>query len=372
MEKEKKIVASLFKEAGIELNGENPADIRVHNPQFYRRVLADGSLGLGESYMEGWWDAEALDEFANRILRASLHKKVKTLKALPSLIKAMVLNYGGKSKAFVIGERHYDRDTSLFRNMLDKRMVYSCGYWKDARTLDEAQEAKLELVCNKLFLKPGMNVFDIGCGWGSFCKFAAEKYGARTVGVTVSKRQAEFGSELCKGLPVEIRFQDYREITEQEHADRIVSIGMFEHVGYKNYRVFMKVVHRLLKKGGLFMLQTVGGNESAVTLDPWMGKYIFPNALVPSIKQIGASIEGLFVMEDWHSFSADYDKTLMSWFRNFDASWGELKSQFGEMFYRMWKYYLLVSAGAFRSGYNQLWQIVLSKEVPSGHYSPVR
>jgi cyclopropane-fatty-acyl-phospholipid synthase len=372
MKKEKEIVASLFEEAGIELNGESPVDIKVHNPNFYRRVLAEGSLGLGESYMEGWWDVGALDEFANRILRASLHKKIKNWRVLPYSIAAIIFNHGRKSNAFVIGNRHYDIDNNLFKKMLDKRMVYSCGYWKDAGTLDEAQEAKLELVSKKLSLNPGMKVFDIGCGWGSFCTYAAEKYGTSAVGVTVSKEQVALGSKLCKGLPVKVRLQDYREIEEEEYADRVVSIGMFEHVGYKNYRSFMKVAHRLLKKGGLFLLQTVGGNESALTIDPWMGKYIFPNSMVPSIKQIGASIEGLFVMEDWQSFSSDYDKTLMSWFRNFDTSWSELKSQFSEVFYRMWKYYLLVSAGAFRSRYNQLWQIVLSKKGCSPEYSPIR
>ena len=370
--REKKIVSSLFREAGIEVNGDRPADIRVNHPGFYRRVLTKGSLGLGESYMEGWWDAHALDEFANLLLRASLQKKVAKLKVLSHVLRAAIFNYGRKSRAFAVGERHYDRDDVLFEKMLDKRMVYSCAYWKDARTLDEAQAAKLDLVCRKLSLKPGMMVFDIGCGWGSFCKYAAEKYGVRAVGVTVSQRQVDRGREMCSGLPVEIRLQDYREIEEREWADRIVSIGMFEHVGYKNYGSFMKTVHRLLKRDGLFLLQTIGGNESSLTIDPWMGKYIFPNSMVPSIKQIGAAIEGLFVMEDWQCLSADYDKTLMSWFGNFHRSWDELRAHFSEIFYRMWKYYLLVSAGAFRSRYNRLWQIVLSRKEFPGKYVPVR
>jgi cyclopropane-fatty-acyl-phospholipid synthase len=372
MEKEKKIVASLFKEAGIQIDGDNPADIRVHNPLFYKRVLTEGSLGLGESYMEGWWDVSALDDFFHRIIRASLHTKVKSWKMFPYIMRAVIFNYGRKSKAYVIGERHYDIGNDLFEKMLDKRMVYSCGYWKDASTLDEAQEAKLDLVCKKLYLEPGMKVFDIGCGWGSFCRFAAERYGVQAVGITVSRKQVEYAREVCRGLPIEIRLQDYRDIEEEGYADRVVSIGTFEHVGYKNYRTFMKMVHRLLKKDGLFLLQTIGGNESVLTIDPWMGKYIFPNSMLPSIKQIGASIERLFYMEDWHSFGPDYDRTVMSWYRNFDAAWDELRSNYSEMFYRIWKYYLLLSAGAFRARYNQLWQIVLSREGFSGEYLPVR
>ncbi len=372
MGKEKKIVESLLREAGVKLNGDGPADIRVHNPGFYRRVLTEGSLGLGESYMEGWWDVPALDEFICRLLSASVNKKIRTWKMLPYLMKAILFNYGKKSRAFVIGERHYDIGNDLFERMLDRRMVYSCGYWKDAKNLDEAQEAKLELVCRKLRLEPGMRVIDIGCGWGSFCKYAAEKYDVHVIGVTVSKEQEEYARRLCEGLPVDIRLQDYRDMKEKEYADRIVSIGMFEHVGYKNYRTYMEVVHSLLKKGGLFLLQTIGGNESAVTIDPWMGKYIFPNSMLPSIKQIGEAIEGLFVMEDWHSFGPHYDRTLMAWFENFEEAWDELKERYSEMFYRMWKYYLLVSAGAFRSRYNQLWQIVLSKDGFPGEYIPVR
>jgi cyclopropane-fatty-acyl-phospholipid synthase len=254
--------------------------------------------------------------------------------------------------------------------MLDKRKAYTCGYWKNARNLDEAQEAKLDLVCRKLNLKPGQKILDIGCGWGCFAKFAAEKYGVSVTGVTVSKEQINLGRKLCAGLPVEMLLQDYRDI--KGIFDHIVSIGMFEAVGYKNYRSFMKLVSDHLKDNGLFLLHTIGTNVSAKTTDKWIDKYIFPNGMMPSIQQIGAAIEKIFIMEDLHNFGTYYDKTLMAWFENFDNNWSKLKPKFDERFYRMWKYYLLMCAGSFRARANQLWQIVLSKKSINDGYLSVR
>ena len=283
---------------------------------------------------------------------------------------AKAFNRQSKKRAFHIGEKHYDIGNKLYKNMLDRRMVYSCAYWKGVESLDEAQETKLDLVCRKLALEKGMKILDIGCGWGSFAKYAAEKYKTEVVGITVSKEQAELGKILCKGFPVEIKLQDYREMKGK--FDRIVSLGMIEHVGYKNYKTYMKVASRCLKNNGLFLLQTIGENKSRMLADPWINKYIFTNGMLPSIKQIGKSIEGLFVMEDWHNFSADYDKTLMAWFENFDKNWDKIKEDYDDKFYRMWKYYLLSCAGAFRSRTNQLWQIVLSKKGVLGGYKSIR
>ncbi len=372
------IVTKLLKLANIEPNGTAPWDIQIHNPRLYDRVLREGSLGLGESYMDGWWDAHALDEFFARVLAADLDQKVK--KNIPLLMHAVVaqiFNLQSKNRAFEIGEKHYDVGNDLYTAMLDRRMTYTCGYWRDAKTLDEAQDSKLDLVCKKIGLKAGDHVLDIGCGWGSFAKFAAEKYGARVVGITVSKEQLALGTKLCAGLPIELRLTDYRDMNEK--FDHIISLGMFEHVGYKNYRAYMEVVHRCLKDNGLFLLHTIGGNRSVTHSDAWITKYIFTNSMLPSVAQIGREIEGLFVMEDWHNFSADYDKTLMSWFANFDHAWHEVKppaggltSKYGDRFYRMWKYYLLSCAGSFRARKNQLWQVVLSKSGVHGGYDSIR
>ncbi len=371
-----KIIEKTCKEilslAGIEVNGPNPWDIQVHNKDFYKRALTEAELGIGESYMDGWWECEKIDELIFRIIRERLDEKVKRkLSIIFKILLAKIFNLQTKKRAFIIGEKHYDLGNDLFQNMFDKRMNYSSAYWKDANTLDEAQENKLELICKKLDLQNGMSVLDIGCGWSAFGKYAAEKYNVETVGITVSAEQVELGKEMCKDLPVEIRLQDYRELNEK--FDRIVSVGMIEHVGYKNYKTYFRVANRCLKDDGLFLLHTIGEVKSVKANDAWTEKYIFPNSMLPSVAQLGKAIEGIFVMEDWHNFGADYDKTLMAWFENFNSNWERLKSIYDERFYRMWKYFLLSSAGAFRArSKNQLWQIVLSKKGVFGGYKSDR
>jgi cyclopropane-fatty-acyl-phospholipid synthase len=308
--------------------------------------------------MDGWWDCDRLDEFACRILRAKVDRKIHPRSNFFHLLRAKLFNLQKPSRAFEIGRHHYDIGNDLYRCMLDQRMIYSCGYWQHAATLDEAQEAKLDLVCQKLGLQPGMRVLDIGCGWGGAAKFAAERYRVQVVGITVSREQAEYGRTLCKHLPVEIRFQDYRKA--EGMFDRIFSLGMIEHVGYKNYGVFMRVVREHLCEDGLFLLHTIGGNRSVIGMDAWIARYIFPNSMIPSAKQLAGAIEDLFVLEDWHNFGYDYDKTLMQWFANFDENWSALKWKYDERFYRMWKFYLLSCAGAFRARKKQVWQLVLS------------
>jgi cyclopropane-fatty-acyl-phospholipid synthase len=368
---EKKIRGLLLK-AGITPNGPHPFDPQVHNKKTYARILAGGSTGLGESYMEGWWDASDLAEFFSRALRARLDKEIVfDPEMIFYAVFARLFNSQNKSRSKEVAQRHYNLGNDLYEAMLDPRMTYSCGYFKDVKTLEEAQNAKLDLVCRKIGLKKGDRVLDIGGGWGSFAGYAAEKYGASVVAVTISEEQAKLGREKVKGLPVEIRLQDYRDISDGPY-DHIVSIGMLEHVGYKNYRAYMQKAASLLKDEGLFLLHTIGSNKSYSVGDPWTHKYIFPNGMTPSIAQIGHSIEKLFVMEDWHNFGAYYDRTLVEWFKNFDAAWPRLKEKYDERFYRMWKYYLLSFAGAFRSRNLPLWQIVLSKKGIPGGYTSVR
>ncbi len=364
----KEIVRKIFGPSDVQINGTRAWDIQIHNPDFYERVLSGGSLALGESYMDGWWDCEALDQFFERILESRLDKKIRANAKLLLwvMLKAKIINAQNRSKAYVIGKRHYDIGNNLFSIMLDKGLNYSCGYWKKAKTLDDAQEDKLDLICRKMGLRPGMKVLDIGCGWGGFAKYAAEKYGVNIHGITVSREQVKFADKFCQGLDVKIELKDYRELKEK--FDRIVSIGMFEHVGYKNYRTFMKVIHRCLKEDGLFLLHTIAGNISVNSIDPWINKYIFPNSMLPSAKQITSAAEGLFVLEDWHSFGQYYDKTLMAWYNNITKNWTKLKDVYDERFYRMWTYYLLSCAAGFRARKNQLWQIVFSKKGIKGGY----
>lgn len=366
----KEAIIAILAQADIDIGGPHPWDIHVHRDDFYQRVLAGSSLALGESYMDGWWDCDALDQFFCNVLRAKLYRKVSyPKKVFWEISKAKLTNLQSKSKAFEIGKRHYDIGNGLFAVMLDKGLNYSCGYWAGSDNLDEAQTAKLDLICRKVGLAPGMMVLDIGCGWGGFARHAAKRYDVEVKGITVSKEQAHWAREYCKGLPVTIALEDYRD--QKETYDRIISIGMFEHVGVKNYRTYMETVHRCLKPDGLFLLHTIGSNVSVTTCDPWISKYIFPNGMLPSSQQITTAAEGLFVMEDWHSFGHHYDKTLMAWHDNFVNGWDRLSSTYDERFFRMWVYYLLCSAGCFRARDNQLWQIVYSKDGVLGGYDRV-
>ena len=362
-----RVVAELLESANIAINGDKPWDLKLVDPTCLDRVFSSGNLGLGEAYMDGQWEVEHLDEFFQRILAAHLDQQVRPLGMAFHAMRARLLNLQNLRRAWAVGEAHYDIGNDFYAAMLDPRMTYTCGYWKDASNLVQAQEAKLDLICRKLQLQPGMRILDIGCGWGSFMGFAAEHYGVECVGVTISQEQATWAKARYAGLPLEFRLQDYRSIDES--FDRIASIGMFEHVGRKNYRVYMEVAHRCLADDGLFLLHTIGKNVRNSTPDAWIDKYIFPNGDLPSIGQIGDAADGLFVVEDLHNFGADYDKTLMAWHANFEAAWPRFKHQFGERFHRMWRYYLLSCAGAFRARDIQLWQWVLSKEgVAQGYH----
>jgi cyclopropane-fatty-acyl-phospholipid synthase len=355
------IIQGLLDLAEIKINGKNPWDMQVHDKRIFDRILQHSSLGLGEGYIDGWWDCEQLDEFIHRVLLARLDEKVQqNLRLVFEVLRASLFNRQSSSRAYEVGEKHYDLGNDLYRAMLDKRLNYTCAYWKDSKTLDDAQEAKLELVCKKIGIHPGMRILELGCGWGSFARYAAEKYQASVLGVTVSKEQVALGMELCKGLPVELRLQDYREVTGT--FDAVISIGVMEHVGYKNYADYFDVVDRCLKPEGIGFVHTIGGNVSIKTGEPWTNKYIFPNGMVPSIAQLGKAMEGRFVMEDWHNFGPYYDLTLMAWYDNFNKAWPTLREKYGDHFYRMWRYYLLSSAGGFRARTQQLWHIVFTRQ----------
>lgn len=357
-----------LEQADVRIDGDRPWDLRVRDARFFPRVVGDGSLGLGESYMDLWWDCEQLDGFFHRVLSAHLDWKVRVAGAGDVLL-AKLFNLQSKRPAQEVARRHYDLGNRLFERMLDARMQYTCGYWKAARTLDEAQEAKLALIAEKIELKPGMEILELGGGYGGLARYLAEEHRCRVVSYNISTEQVRYARELCAGLPVKIMRADYREA--EGTFDRVVSVGLMEHIGPKNYRSAMELVHRCLKPDGLFLLHTIGSNRTLPVADAWFRKYIFPHGHLPSIQQVGAAMEKLFVMEDWHNFGADYDRTLMAWHDNFRAAWPELAPDYDERFYRMWSYYLLSCAGGFRARNIQLWQLVLSKGRP-GVYQAVR
>jgi cyclopropane-fatty-acyl-phospholipid synthase len=366
-------LARLLESVDVRFNGGRPWDIQVRKPDLYERVLRQGTLGFGEAYVDGAWESEQLDETFHKLLSDRLDTKIPgsaKLQLLAIYLRNLLFNRQSRKRAFQVGEHHYDIGNDVYSAMLDPTMSYSCGYWLDARDLAQAQRAKLRLICKKLELEPGERVLDIGCGWGGLAKFAAQNHGVDVTGITVSKEQQLLARVRCAGLPVRIELLDYRDL--EGTFDKIVSVGMFEHVGEKNYSAYFAAVNRALEPNGLFLLHTIGKYGNQRTTDAWIDKYIFPNYQIPSAQQIGKAIETDFIIEDWHNFGQDYDRTLMAWWENFDNAWPTLADKYGERFYRMFKYYLHACAGYFRSRHGQLWQLVLTKRSRRAVYRSVR
>lgn len=368
-----RILVELFGQADIEINGSRPFDIQVLDARAYRAILAHWSLGLGESYMDGFWDCERLDALIARLLSANLYDRARgaaRIRLMAHTLRARLINLQSPARAFQVGESHYNIGNDLFERMLDPLMTYSCAYWERANDLAQAQRDKLDMICRKLDLRPGERLLDIGCGWGGLAMHAATHYGVRVHGVTVSSEQREHALRRCAGLPVTIDLVDYREL--HGAYDKIVSVGMFEHVGPKNYLAYFDAVHRLLNDDGLFLLHTIGADVSAPSTDPWIDRYIFPNGKIPGPTELMTALEGRFLIEDWHNFGPDYDRTLMAWEANFVARWPEISAGYSQRFFRMWRYYLLSCAGYFRARQGQLWQLVLTKQSRRSPYRSFR
>ncbi|MGD0835270.1 MAG: cyclopropane fatty acyl phospholipid synthase [Polyangia bacterium] len=344
-----------LEQAGIAIGGGAPWDIQVHDERVYARVLRDGTLGAGESYVAGWWDCPAIDQMLERLARARLDLVLReSWVLLANAVKARIVNLQAV-RAFEVGERHYDVGNDLYRAMLGERMVYTCGYWKQADNLDAAQEAKLDLVCRKIGARPGMRILDLGCGWGGFAAFAAERYGASVVGYTVSREQWVWAKERHAGLPIDIRLEDYRKAAGS--YDAVVSIGLMEHVGPKNYRAYMELAARCVVPEGIVFVHTIAGEAPRTQIDPWYHKYIFPNAVIPTLGQLATATDRILVVEDVHNLGPDYDRTLLAWWANFDQEWPSLRARYGDRFYRMWRFYLMTSAAQFRVRALNLYQI---------------
>jgi cyclopropane-fatty-acyl-phospholipid synthase len=355
----------LLKRAGITIGGDAPWDIQIHDERVYVRALRDGTLGVGESYVEGWWDCPAIDQMFDRVTRAQLDVVLsESWVLLANAVKARVLNLQA-SRPFEVGERHYDIGNDLYQAMLGRHMVYTCAYWKNADYLDAAQEAKLDLICRKIGARPGMRILDLGCGWGGFAAFAAERYGASVVGYTVSREQCAWAKEHHAKLQVDIRLDDYRKAIGS--YDAVVSVGLMEHVGPKNYRAYMQLAARCLTPGGIIFIHTIGGQEPRAQIDPWYHKYIFPNAVIPTLGQLTSAMDKILVTEDVHNIGPHYDRTLMAWWENFERAWPALRARYGDPFYRMWRFYLMTSAAQFRARALNLFQIAAT---PTGTAQP--
>jgi cyclopropane-fatty-acyl-phospholipid synthase len=373
-----RVIRDMLAAAGVEIGGAGPLAIQVHHAGFYDRVLSQGAFGLAESYMDGWWDCAALDQVICQMLEADLISRVRRdWRAAAAWVRAQALNLQSVARAAQVAHTHYDLGNEFFAAMLGRTMNYSCAYWSQAGSLDEAQDHKLDLICRKLALGPSDHVLDIGCGWGGFARWAAERVGARVTGVTVSAPQAEHARAWCQGLPVEIHVVDYRspEMVRTGPYTKIVSIGMFEHVGSKNYRTFLQIARDALRPDGMMLLHTIGRSGWCEPSDAWVDRYLFPNGMLPAMSEISEAAARLFVIEDWHNFGADYDRTLMAWHANYERALARNDPAIpvSSRFRRMWRYYLLSFAGNFRSRIRmQLWQIVLASRGVRPGYRSVR
>lgn len=366
----REFVTDALSGAGVSIGGHSPGDIRVHDERFFDRVIGGGSLALGESYMDGWWDCDHLDVFFTKVLRAKLDEASRSRHQTSLYLKSKLLNMQTRKRARRVAQKHYNLGNAFYADMLDPGMHYTCAYWEDAATLEEAQNAKCELICRKLMLEPGDSILELGCGWGGFAEYAAKRYGCSVTAYNIAEEQVRYARERCRDLDVEIILDDYRRASGR--YDKVVSIGMLEHVGPKNYRTVMEIAESCLKDNGLFLTHTIGRNTTYIATDPWFDRYIFPGGSVPSIQKIGEAVEDLFVVEHFHNFGQYYDHTLMAWHDNFRRNWHKHAQRYGERFFRMWSYYLLCCAGAFRARRNQLWHWVFSKHGVSGGYNALR
>ena len=360
MDRAEKIITAVLARADIRTDGARPWDIEVHDPRFFRRVLATGTLGFGESYMDGWWDCEALDEMCCRAILARLEQRFAfRLPNLLALFTSVVLNQQTRRRSRKVGRVHYDLSNDFFEAMLDPNMQYSAALFGAGDDLAAAQRRKLDWICEKLQLRPGLRLLDIGCGWGGLARHAARYHGCSVLGITISREQCRYAQNWCRGLDVKIELRDYREV--RERFDRVVSVGMVEHVGYKNYPTYMRAAARALNEDGLFLCQGIGGNISRLQLDPWIKRYIFPNSLLPSVAQLARAAEDVFILEDLENIGPHYDLTLLAWEENVKRAWPRFRELYGERFRRMWRFYLLSCAGAFRARDLQLFSILFSK-----------
>lgn len=348
--------------ADVQIGGSRSGDITVNDPKFYRDVFMSGALGLGESYMDGSWDSDRVDLFIEKILRSGNYANDWRWPACIHRLKGRLFNQQTRTRSRDVVEQHYDQNFELYQTFLDPYNQYTVGYFRGTDDLNEAQEKKLELICKKLQLKKSDRVLDIGCGWGGFAKYAAEKYGCEVVGITLSDEQLRHAKELTQELPVEIRQQDYRDL-RGEKFDKIAAIGVVEHVGYKNYREFMEVVHASLNEDGIFFVDTIGQKFSSTAGDPWTNKYIFPGGMLPSLEQLAEASKGLFIQNgDVEDLDQDYYKTLRAWDDNFQRNWSpQIASKYPENFYRMFRYYFNSFAGAFKAERIHDWHIVYNK-----------
>lgn len=323
------------------------------------------SLALGEAYMRGDLEIEgdlyyALDQFLGQIDQFSTDE---------SILKKLLFTAGSKKNQLKEVSSHYDIGNDFYKLWLDETLSYSCGYFKNPDdTLYQAQVNKVDYILEKLYLKEGMTLLDIGCGWGFLLMEAAKKYKIKGTGITLSSEQCkEFKERIVKeGLEdyLTVELMDYRDLTKTDRTfDRVVSVGMLEHVGREQYDVFLKTASHVMKPGGLFLLHYISALKEHAG-DPWIRKYIFPGGTIPSLREIlTLAADYQFHTMDVENLRLHYNRTLRCWEKNFKEHVDEVREMFGEEFVRMWDLYLSSCAATFHNGIIDLHQILMTKGI---------
>ncbi len=345
--------------------------MRLTDPTLYRSLFFNPELAAGEAYMDGRMSFEnsTLRDFltlfsVNRLSLGSypLQKVLRTVSR--GLKRFQQANPIGKAQKNVA--HHYDIGNDFYRLFLDRGMQYSCAYFtSDDNTLEEAQQNKLRLIASKLDLKPGQKVLDIGCGWGDMALYLGRMADVQVVGVTLSKEQCKLANEKAKalGLADRVRFElrDYRDLTER--FDRIVSVGMFEHVGVHHYGEYFAKVNELLTDTGVMLLHSIGHMSPPGTASPWLRKYIFPGAYSPALSEVFTAVEqnSLWVT-DLEFLRVHYAKTLAHWVSRFEANRAKVAEMYDERFCRMWEFYLISCEMMFRTGSQLVFHMQLAKK----------
>lgn len=340
-------------------------NVLIHRDIPKHELINATSLALGEAYMNRDIEVEGDLFLALTLLLAHMDQFSINQKAMHRLLHTST-NAGHQKKEVC---SHYDIGNEFYQMWLDKTLSYSCAYFKAPDdTLEQAQQQKAQHILKKLNLHKGMSLLDVGCGWGYLLREAAKTYGIHGTGITLSKEQHKICCEKAKeeGLSdlLTFRLMDYRELKRNPNAfDRVVSVGMLEHVGRDNYPLFFDNMSQCLKPGGIMLLHTITALKEHPG-DPWMKKYIFPGGMVPSFRELAnLSAEYQFYTVDAESLRRHYVKTLLCWYENFQAVKPNVMAQFSDSFARMWELYLCACAASFQNGVIDIHQLLLTKGV---------